>query len=272
MISPEPLFLPGSAGTLFALYVPAPSRSDRGVVLLPPFAEEMNLSRRMLRLQASALAECGIAALVLDLFGTGDSAGDFGDSLWEIWINDICVAVNFLRQRGCGRIGLLGMRLGAMLAAAAVPQLDEPCFTTVLWQPVVLGRTYLNELLRIRALTRMSDINPASTIAEMRLLFEKGETVEIAGYAVNSTLAAALNTLDLAQLGSVKLGPVTWLEIKRDASEISAAAERCVADWRTRGIILNAKSVDCAPFWTGQGNGVVPNLVAMTIVAFASKP
>ena len=84
MISPEPLFLRGSAGALFALYVPALSRSDRGVVLLPPFAEEMNLSRRMLRLQASALAERGIAALVLDLFGTGDSAGDFGDSLWDI--------------------------------------------------------------------------------------------------------------------------------------------------------------------------------------------
>jgi exosortase A-associated hydrolase 2 len=273
MIAPEPMFLQGSAGALFSLYIPATSRSSRGVVLLPPFAEEMNLSRRMLRLQASALAERGIAALVLDPFGTGDSAGNFDDALWETWISDVCVAVDALHQRGCSQIGLLGVRLSGMLAAAVARQLDDPCFATVLWQPVALGRTYLNELLRISRMTSISRTRPPPAIVELRSLFEKDETVEIAGYAVNSRLAAALDTLDLVQLGSPKLGPVTWVEVRHESTPVlSITAERCAASWRTVGMIVEARSVSGVPFWSGQGNRVVSNLITVTGTAFTSVP
>jgi len=145
VIVPEPLFLRGSAGALFALYVPAKKPSDRGVVLVPPFAEEMNRARRMLRLQATALAESRISALLLDPFGTGDSAGDFADARWETWIADLRVAVMALAARGVQRVGLLGMRLGAVLAVAAAATLASPCFATALWQPVVEGNRHLAE-------------------------------------------------------------------------------------------------------------------------------
>jgi exosortase A-associated hydrolase 2 len=278
MTSPEPLFLQGSAGRLFALYIPASyipasERGNRGVVLLPPFAEEMNLSRRMLRLQAAALAERGIAALIIDFFGTGDSAGDFGDATWEIWIKDVLVAADALRARGCSQIGLLGLRLSSILAAAAALQLPAPCFATVLWQPVVLGRTYLNEFLRIRALTDISGMKPSTTIAEMHLLLERGETVEVAGYAVNPKLAAVLNVLDLVHLGSFKMGLVTWFEMRRDGSpRLSAVTERCVAIWRNLGIIVEARSITGIPFWAAQDSRVVSELVTMTSSNFALSP
>ena len=276
MTLPEPLFLQGFAGRLFALYIPASyipasERGNCGVVLLPPFAEEMNLSRRMLRFQASALAECGIAALVLDPFGTGDSDGDFGDALWEIWVKDVLVAVDALHARGCSRIGLLGIRLGAILAAAAAPQLTDPCFATVLWQPVVVGRRYLDEFLRIRALTSISGVKPPPTVAEIRLLLDRGETVEVAGYAINPKLAAVLNALDLAQLGSSKLGLVTWLEVGRDGPpRLSVSAERCATIWRTFGIFIEARSVIGVAFWAGQDNRVVSDIIAVTSDVFAA--
>ena len=66
---------------------------------LPPFAEEMNHSRRMATLQAHRLAALGIDVLVVDLFGTGDSAGDFADARWETWQEDAKAAVAWLGRR-----------------------------------------------------------------------------------------------------------------------------------------------------------------------------
>src|SRR3546814_1526626 len=64
---------------------------------------EMNRSRRMAALQARALAALGIDVLLLDLFGTGDSAGDFRDARWEIWREDAMAAVAWLGARCGGR-------------------------------------------------------------------------------------------------------------------------------------------------------------------------
>lgn len=54
----------------------------------PPFGEEMNKSRRTLAWSARHFARHGWAVLALDLGGTGDSAGDFGDATWAGWIDD----------------------------------------------------------------------------------------------------------------------------------------------------------------------------------------
>src|SRR3546814_18536068 len=58
----EALFIDGPAGRLFAIHhAAAPHcRQGLGLVHLPPFAEEMNRSRRMAALQARALAALGI--------------------------------------------------------------------------------------------------------------------------------------------------------------------------------------------------------------------
>jgi exosortase A-associated hydrolase 2 len=266
---PEPLFLPGIAGPLFALYVPAGDRSDSGVVLLPPFAEEMNLARRTLRLQATALAKAQIAALMLDPFGTGDSAGSFADARWETWVRDVGVAVAALAARGARRIGLLGLRLGAALAAAAAPTLTSPCFATVLWQPVVQGRRHLTEFLRLRTLSGALNAARPMTIEMMRGCLASGKSIEIAGYELVPPMAAALEVLDLAELAHPALGSVTWFEVHRDpALAFSFDGTRCAAVWTTRGLIVTTRSVQGPAFWTGQGNALAPDLVAATTAAF----
>ena len=65
------------------LHWPAEPRVPLGLVVhAPAFAEEMNKSRRMVALQARALAEDGLAVLLVDPLGCGDSPGDFGDATW----------------------------------------------------------------------------------------------------------------------------------------------------------------------------------------------
>jgi exosortase A-associated hydrolase 2 len=271
MTGPEPLLLKGSAGALFALRVPARRPSGRGVVLLPPFAEEMNRSRRMLRLQAAALASHGITALLLDPFGTGDSEGDFCEARWDTWIDDVRVACTALQASGTEIIGLLGLRLGAVLAAASAPLLQAASFATVLWQPVVSGRVQLNEFLRLRMMPgALHDGRGNETLESLRDRLARQETVEVAGYDMVREMAATLDSLDLAPLVCPELGPVTWLEVVRDAMlPLSPVGRACAEAWRGAGAMVEQRAVAGPAFWMGQGNAVATELIAATTAAFA---
>ncbi|MEM7570930.1 MAG: hypothetical protein AAF337_14150, partial [Pseudomonadota bacterium] len=59
------------------------------VIIMQPFAEEMNRCRRLLALTQSALADRGICSLTLDYLGTGDSEGAFQEATLPSWISDM---------------------------------------------------------------------------------------------------------------------------------------------------------------------------------------
>jgi exosortase A-associated hydrolase 2 len=137
----ELFYLKGSQGPLFSIYHPA-ARTRRprlGLVYAPPFAEEMNRARRMAALQARRLAELGVDILLLDPYGTGDSAGDFGEARWEIWRDDLRTAIAWLGAHTNGKVGLWGLRLGALLAADVAASDPDRLARLVLWQPVLSG-------------------------------------------------------------------------------------------------------------------------------------
>src|SRR5437763_1590993 len=114
--SAEPFFLKSGTGQRFCLFHP-PAASCRGAGLdVHPFAEEMNRSRRMAALQARALSALGYGVLQIDLYGCGDSSGDFGDAHWDLWKQDLAAGAAWLRQRLDQPITLWGLRLGALLA------------------------------------------------------------------------------------------------------------------------------------------------------------
>src|SRR5215472_18869506 len=107
-----PFFIENQKRRIFALYHEA-DRSPRplgGVVFVPPFAEEMNLSRRMVALQARMLAAAGVSVLLVDLYGTGDSAGDFSEARWALWVEDVLAAADWLEIREQTPTALWGLR------------------------------------------------------------------------------------------------------------------------------------------------------------------
>ncbi|MGI4849783.1 MAG: serine aminopeptidase domain-containing protein [Janthinobacterium lividum] len=176
----EPFFLDANPGQRFCLYhapstiAPSPSAigalggaatACRGaLVMVHTFAEEMNRSRRMCAMQARALADAGIAVLVVDLYGCGDSSGDFGDARWQIWLDDLLLAKRWLEQR-CGVVaGYLGLRLGALLALNAAADASTPVGPLVLWQPVLRGATYLTQFLRLRQAAQL--LSPRDVVVD----------------------------------------------------------------------------------------------------------
>lgn len=99
----ELFFLPGESGRLFAIYQHPITRKfsseTRDIVYIHPFADEMNKSRRMAALQAKAFSRVGFGVLQIDLYGCGDSSGEFSEARWHIWKENIDTAVNWLMKK-----------------------------------------------------------------------------------------------------------------------------------------------------------------------------
>ncbi len=96
---------------------------------------------------AALLAGAGVHVLRFDYFGTGDSAGSSDEGTLAAWIDDIALAERTLRElSNASRSSLVGYRLGAVLAWRACRILATRPRDLVLWEPVVRGANYLEEL------------------------------------------------------------------------------------------------------------------------------
>ncbi|KAB8057803.1 hydrolase 2, exosortase A system-associated, partial [Janthinobacterium violaceinigrum] len=147
-----PFFLPASGGQRYCLlHLPPPGRSARGgIVYVHPFAEELNKSRHVAAAQARAFAALGYSVLQIDLFGCGDSSGDFHEARWDIWHNDLHLACAWLAQRVDGPLTVWGLRLGALLALDFASRAQLPLARLLLWEPELDGRRSIDRFLRLR--------------------------------------------------------------------------------------------------------------------------
>ncbi|MBL8572894.1 MAG: alpha/beta fold hydrolase [Hyphomicrobiaceae bacterium] len=117
-----------------------------GVVVVGPRGVEDLATRASLAALARAVAQAGIPVLRLDLPGQGDSLGDAaaGDELPPA-ITAIATAVATLRRcRGAESVTVVGLRLGATLAALATATIDIDGLA--LLAPIVRGRGHVREL------------------------------------------------------------------------------------------------------------------------------
>ncbi|HXQ44594.1 MAG TPA: alpha/beta fold hydrolase [Acidimicrobiales bacterium] len=114
------------------------------VVLCPALGLEGVCAARAFRHLAERLAGAGVAALRVDYDGTGDSAGRQDDpGRVEAWLASVRSAVDLVRAAGARRVVVVGLRVGATVAAceAARGGVDG----IVLWDPCASGRSYLRE-------------------------------------------------------------------------------------------------------------------------------
>lgn len=268
----KPIFLNGARGDLFAIYHPAAvtRRVPQGLVYLPPFAEEMNRARRMAALQARQLAALGVDVLLLDPFGTGDSAGDFGDARWEIWHDDAAAAVAWLRDRCDGDVGLWGLRLGALLAAELASEESQGIARLLLWQPVLSGDRFLTQFLRLRLAAALGREAERETTKDLKARLAEGETLEIGGYELAPSLAASLSGHDLGSLlGPATPPPIDWLEVSSgETPELSPATSKMLEKLDNAGSKVTARAVAGEPFWSIQEFTLAPALIEATSVLF----
>ncbi len=267
----EPFFLPAARGPLFALYH-APAGAVAGtcrqaLLYVHPFGEEMNKSRRMAALAARRMADSGIAVLQLDLYGCGDSAGEFADARWEGWLDDLAAGCAWLRERTGLVPGLWGLRLGALLALDYARRSADPVSRLVLWQPVVSGSTFLTQFLRLRSASDMLRGGEAQGTQALRASLLRGAALEIGGYTLAPQLAAAIDAVDASAL--VPRAPVDWFDIGPRDSAPAPVRERIAAVWRAAGASATVHVAEGTTFWTSQEIVECPALVDATVTRLA---
>lgn len=259
-------FVEAGSGRLYVTEYQPDEPPDRAVVMVPPFAEEMNRCRRMMNLQARALAEEGCLVVLPDLFGTGDSEGDFGDARWTGWRADIASLAREAGERtGCAP-ALLGIRLGALLLFDSVFEHKLLHSAPVLWNPALDGKRYLKQFLRLRIASDLiaSGAGSVST-TDLWNGLEAGESIEVAGYLLSSSLAMSIAEASIDPVPMAGMDRIDWLETVADAERgPSVGARRECERWRREGLPIELTAVEGPGFWQTAEIAVAPELIALT--------
>lgn len=251
-VTVHPFFLGERGARRFYLnVVPSARAPHAGLVFVAPLAEEMNKSRRMVTLAARAFAARGVSVLLVDLLGTGDSAGDFSDATWNGWLDDIRTAHAWLRESIQAPVGLWGLRLGALIATTAASHIHAVS-NLLLWQPVVSGNTHLTQFLRLKVAAEAMAGGPRQTTQQLMDQCARGRCIEVAGYLLPSALALPVAAARL-ELPAGLSAPIEWIEVSATTPPSLLPGSQATLDaWRAMGANIRAIAVAGPAFWQTQ--------------------
>lgn len=239
-------------------FSPATGAPRGRLVLLQPFAEEANKSRRMLAEIARAAAEAGWLVALGDYLGTGDSAGDFSEASWQAWVDEVALFAATADEPSLPLV-VCGLRLGALLAADAV-RAGLVADAVVAINPVTSGKQALTQFLRLGAAAELGqDATARIDTRELRERLARGETVEIAGYGLSPALAQGMDAAEF-ELGAGVAG-IGWIEVGSAEGAFSPVAERALGRLREHpGRQVESVMLRGPAFWQTQEIEAVPAL------------
>lgn len=218
----RPLFFKNGDCSLFGvLHEPGNARKGPAFVFCSPFAEEKLWAHRVFVNFARELSSRGHTVLRFDYMGNGDSDGDFEETTAETYVSDIKAAADFTLSSAGEKDGLclLGLGLGATFAALAAEELPGTS-GLVLWNPVVNGAAYMQEMLKINLTTQMSVYKEIRrTRAELARLMSEGATVNVDGYEMSNALYEQVSAISLAGEKKRFSGRALVVEIHRKEKE-----------------------------------------------------
>ena len=197
-VARTPLYFGHASRPLFGWYhEPAGKvRSALAMVICPPLGHEYVNSHRSLRHLADRCAAAGLPTLRFDYDGTGNSAGaDEDPGRLAAWLSSIREAIAQVRRlSGCQETGLLGLRIGATLAALTSTE-TEISFLA-LWAPCIRGRAYVREL-RAMQLTGSFRLEPtaASDLEAGGFVFTEQTQRDLSGLNLGSIVPRAKRIL-----------------------------------------------------------------------------
>ncbi|MDR4650856.1 MAG: hydrolase 2, exosortase A system-associated [Nitrosomonas sp.] len=267
----EPFYLDGPHGKLFAIYHPPQNNIQvKGCFLyIQPLAEEMNRCRQMVAIQAREFSKLGYGCLLLDLYGTGDSEGEYQDGNWDIYLADLNAGLRWISAQGYDHARLWALRHGAFLAldlARAVPALRK----VLLWQPVLNGKAAVTQILRIALAGALSEQDKIS-MSQLRSRIQEDAVVELSGYETSASLLSVLETKHVSNYYELTDLEVQWFDVlaslEQNRSKESIQVEK---NWNEAGVQIHYEAVIGPAFWQVWERVVADRLIERTS-AWAQK-
>ena len=244
------------------------------VIFVPPFAEEMNRSKRMYVLCARLLADAGIHSICFDFAGTGDSSGEWGDFDyfdWEKNLVDVCQ----LAKKFTSKISLITLRDGALISLGLMKQAEIKLHKCVLWDPVDSGEVLIRQLIRMKIASAMAGDLKKITTQEVLDGIEQSGFLEVGGYHVTSELIDSIksqkisNSIEFA-LSSTELH---WMTTGKSSGNSQQQLPICLTKLNLAENLLaqlTMHSVNDVRFWMQQEVTISPLLLRVTKQVFVS--
>ena len=261
-----PLYFDRESLRLFGvLHEPDGEGGRTPFVFCHPFGEEKLWAHRVFVTFARELVSRGHTVLRFDRAGNGDSQGEFSASSVQSGLADLDAAIDLVRAKTqARRVSLLGLRLGGSLAcraAASRPDVEA----LILWAPIVEGKRYLQEVLRINLTMQMAVYGEVRQDREaLSQVFRSGGTVNVEGYEISPSMADELEALNLVDEAVPQADHTLIVQIERTGRQAPAPDLQRLAA-RLPGAVL--ESVPEEPFWKEiqQFYDRAPNLFSRTL-------
>ncbi len=270
----RPLFFSNGAYDLFGvLHEPDTAEPSAPFVFCHPFVEEKLWSHRVFVTFARELALRGHPVLRFDYMGNGDSDGDFADCSVTTARADIGRAIEIVKHRtGAPRVGLLGLRFGATLAARGQRRAETMSSCWCSGRRLANGQSYMQELLRINLTTQMTAYREVrddrdALVADMRT----GRTANVDGYeTVTADVRGGVGVAGARQ-PAVYRADCLVIDITRGAAQAPGPeASRFAAAYRNATVDVIRED----PFWKEieRFYDTAPNLFVATLDWLAARP
>jgi len=165
-------------------------------LLCYPMAQEYMRCHWANRQLVNRLSRAGMHCMRFDYYGSGDSAGMTSDADIAQWQSDVNTGLTELKDiSGASKVSLVGLRLGAAMAATA-PVKSHRVRKLVLWDPVVSGSLYLDSLREMHK----------SLLDRLKLLHKNRKQQhlhgmeEIIGFRCSDRMIAGINSINLLEI------------------------------------------------------------------------
>lgn len=268
--APTAEFLAAARGRLFVVVFGDVATARSRVLVAPALGDEMNKSRHLVAEVGRRLAAAGVATIVPDLHGTGDSDGEFAEATWAGWCADLESVCATYAARGAPIDALLAVRAGTLLGLRALAAARVPVRRAVLWQPVVDGGRHLTQLLRMRTAAGMTG-GARETVDSLRQRLAAGETLEVAGYELSPGVATGLDVERATPFVAGFPGELHWIEIAGgDAPAVTPASAAVVNEAVAAGVRVRACALGGEPFWGSAELVRNEALVSSTVAALGA--
>jgi alpha/beta superfamily hydrolase len=259
---------------LFGLYHEAgPGAQGRGSVLLcNPFGQEAVRTHRMYRVLADRLVRTGMNVMRFDYFGTGDSMGDDTQGEIEGWVRDTLAASAELSRRSAIASQVwLGARLGGTVALIAASRAPSPPVHLAIWEPVIDGGAYLQELAHATVAAFEASYTIRDSAWRQRLVDDAAQSERDGiGFEIGAALHEQLRQLEPTKLPVPSVPRATIL--KRDDSSAYASL---LDPWRRHALTIDEIVLPHDFDWVAEealNTSLVPHEIVQRLTTLAAAP
>jgi hypothetical protein len=141
-----------------------------------------------------------------------------------------------------------------------------------MWQPVINGKQYLTQILRLRMTYLLSHDRPPEKTNDMRKALQAGEAVEIAGYQLCGQLGIEIDCKKMSDFGELNSCRIDWFENVNDFSDdFSLAVQKMIEDMKSIGVKIFVHPYHSPKFWEMSDRTHALDLVEKTIDLYRSE-